>query len=818
MKIYGKILLATLPLVLLGFLVAGGITYYLSRGALTEIAEQWLETRGLEALNAARDQAEYLKEYGLDTVDASVKQAQFDAMTAMANINLGEQGFVFVIDDAGKIVHHPEPSLIDIDISAQSWFTEMRGHAAGWLSYDFEGVGYLASFHRFDLWNWFVVVTDPEAEVYGAVNQLGSYVLVLGVVGSALIALVLMVLTRRVTSPLAALVAGAEDVGRGKLDTRIAVTTRDEIGVLARAFNEMIEQLRVLYGRIEERLTTVVSNAPIILFSLDAHGQITLLEGKGLEALGLQSDEVIGQDVSEVFERAPEFLQSMGVALGGDTDNAIAAFDNLIFEIWCAPMGETAGGGVIGVATDVTERIRAEKRLLLQNEYLSALHDTTLGMISRLDLTELLSDLITRAGQLLGTQHGYIYLVEDNGEALDRHVGVGVFGTSIGHRLQPNEGVAGKVWKSGKALVINDYVDWEDRVGSIDYDVAIGAMMGAPLKSGVEVIGVLGMAYDVQTEQRFGEQQFELLSRFAQLASISLDNARLYTASQEAMKRMDDANRRVTEQNKMLEGLSTQLSKYLSPQVYSQIFTGEQMMGISSKRKKLTVFFSDIVDFTETTESLESEELTGLLNRYLTEMTEVALAHGATVDKYVGDAVMLFFGDPESRGVKEDAEICVKMAIAMQRRMRDLQSEWRDLGLEKPFQLRIGINTGFCTVGNFGSEDRMDYTIIGNEVNLAARLQSSSALGGILLAHETYALVKNEVLAVEQEPITVKGFARPIRTYSVAGIYADLAAEGKIIHHQKQGVQAFVDLENLVGDDRVEAIHVFEGILSRLKS
>ncbi|MEE9590670.1 MAG: adenylate/guanylate cyclase domain-containing protein, partial [Hyphomicrobiaceae bacterium] len=701
-----------------------------------------------------------------------------------------------------------------VDVSAQSWFTEMRGHAAGWLSYDFEGVGYLASFHRFGLWNWFVVVTDPEAEVYGAVNQLGFYVLILGVLGSALIALVLMLLTRRVTAPLAALVAGAENVGRGNLDTKIAIATRDEIGVLAGAFNEMIEQLRQLYGRLEERLTTVVSNAPIILFSLDAGGRITLLEGKGLDVLGLRSDEMIGQEMSQVFERAPEFLQSMASALAGETVNAIAIFDELIFEIWCAPTDETGGGGVIGVATDVTERIQAEKRLRLQNEYLSALHDTTLGMISRLDLTELLSDLITRAGQLLGTQHGYIYLVEDNGEALDRHVGVGVFGASIGHRLQPNEGLAGKVWKSGKALVINDYADWEDRVGSIDYGVAIAAMMGAPLKSGVEVIGVLGMAYDVETEQRFGEHQVELLSRFAQLASISLDNARLYTASQEAMKRMDDANRRVTEQNKMLEGLSTQLSKYLSPQVYSQIFTGKQMMGISSKRKKLTVFFSDIADFTETTESLESEELTGLLNHYLTEMTEIALAHGATIDKYVGDAMMVFFGDPESRGVKEDAAACVEMAIAMQRRMRELQSEWRDLGLEKPFQLRIGINTGFCTVGNFGSEDRMDYTIIGNEVNLAARLESSGELGGILMAHETYSLVKDIVVADEQAPLTVKGFAKPVRSYKVVGAYDELVEQGRIFRREKEGIRLEVNLDK---QDKVAAIGMIEDFLSELK-
>jgi adenylate cyclase len=93
----------------------------------------------------------------------------------------------------------------------------------------------------------------------------------------------------------------------------------------------------------------------------------------------------------------------------------------------------------------------------------------------------------------------------------------------------------------------------------------------------------------------------------------------------------------------------------------------------------------------------------------------------------------------------------------MQRRMRELQAEWRDRGLQKPFQLRVGINTGYCTVGNFGSEDRMDYTIIGGEVNLASRLQSHAELGGILLSHETYSLVKDHVMAEERSPIRPRG-------------------------------------------------------------
>jgi class 3 adenylate cyclase len=269
--------------------------------------------------------------------------------------------------------------------------------------------------------------------------------------------------------------------------------------------------------------------------------------------------------------------------------------------------------------------------------------------------------------------------------------------------------------------------------------------------------------------------------------------------------------------NKMLESLSSQLSKYLSPQVYSTIFSGTQSVEVASKRKKLTIFFSDIADFTEATDSLESEELTNVLNHYLTEMSKVALEYGATIDKYVGDGITAFFGDPESRGVKEDARACVNMAIAMQQRMQELQSEWLDRGLEKPFQIRIGINTGFCTVGNFGSEDRMDYTLNGSEVNLAARLESHAEVGGILLGHETYSLVKDTVLAEECNALTVKGFAKPVRSYAVVGLYDDLEEQGKIIRKEQEGLVLQIEREKLTKKGKAEAIKAIKDALSQLE-
>jgi len=818
MKISSKILWATLPLLLAAFVAASGITYFLSRAALRDIAEQWLETRGFEALQAAESQVEFLEAYALDTVEASVRQAQSDAAAIMAMIDIGHDGFVFVIDGAGRIAHAPDPALIGMNLSGEPWFAGMAAASSGQISYRFGDQRHLGSFHYFEPWQWYVVATDPESEVYGAVNRLGYYVLILGLAGSALIAFVLMTLTRRVTAPLAELVQGAERVGQGELDTTIPIRTQDEVGVLAQSFNEMTDELRILYGRLEERLTTVVSNAPIILFALDQDGAVTLLEGKGLDTLGLDAGGAIGQPLSAVFGGSPELLAAAESARHGETVSSVATLHEQIFEIWCAPhtMASGANSGAIGVATDVTERVLAQERLRRQADYLAALNETTLGIISRLNLDELLQAIVTRAGELLDAPHGYIYLADETEAAIRRRIGVGVYEQSVGYQLRPGQGVAGRVWESGAPVVVNDYADWPERVANSRYDGFIRAVIGVPLKSGEQVIGVLGMAYDTSSERNFGDEEATLLSRFAELASISLDNARLYALAQEARRRAEEANERVLEQNRMLESLSNKLSKYLSPQVYSSIFTGSQSVEISAKRKKLTVFFSDIAGFTETADKLESEDLTQLLNQYLTEMSQIALAHGATIDKYVGDAIVIFFGDPETRGVREDALACVKMAIAMRERMRELGKLWRASGIENPLQCRIGINTGYCTVGNFGSEDRMDYTIIGGGVNLAARLETKADPGEVLISYETFAHVRSEIRCEEHGQITVKGLAYPVATYRVVDSYQALRLSRRLMREEMPNLTLDLDVSSMSPNQRAEAAAILRKALDEL--
>jgi class 3 adenylate cyclase len=258
-------------------------------------------------------------------------------------------------------------------------------------------------------------------------------------------------------------------------------------------------------------------------------------------------------------------------------------------------------------------------------------------------------------------------------------------------------------------------------------------------------------------------------------------------------KQINGMNRELETANEFLASLSMKISRYLSPQIYKSIFSGQRDVIIHTERKKLTIFFSDIKDFTATTERLQPEQITLLLNEYFTEMSAIAMRHGGTIDKFVGDAMLIFFGDPETRGEAEDAMACLRMALDMQSRVAELNMKWRNEGVEYPFRVRMGINTGFCNVGNFGSADRMDYTIIGAEANLAARLQSIAEAGHVVISYETYALVRSILVAHPLPPITMKGISREIVPYAVEGMLNAAGQTVEIFSEHMTGLDFYLD-------------------------
>lgn len=308
----------------------------------------------------------------------------------------------------------------------------------------------------------------------------------------------------------------------------------------------------------ERKYRQLVESANSIILEWDTSGQITFLNRFGQRFFGFNEAEIIGRNVIGTIvpetESSGRDLQSMidDMCLHPEKyeqneNENIKKDSERVWVSWANKALLDAGGhpiGVLSIGNDVTARRRVEEELRQQNEYLAALHETTLGLISRLELNDLLEALITRAGQLLGTPHGNLYLIEPDSEGggiLERKLGTGFFNQLIGFRLKRGEGLAGKVWQTGRPLVVDNYDAWTGRSSNFDYNL-MRAVMGVPLKSGSQVVGVLSIAHGIESDQTFTDKEVELLTRFGELASLALDNARLFTAAQQAKEAAEKAS------------------------------------------------------------------------------------------------------------------------------------------------------------------------------------------------------------------------------------------------------------------------------------
>ena len=218
-------------------------------------------------------------------------------------------------------------------------------------------------------------------------------------------------------------------------------------------------------------------------------------------------------------------------------------------------------------------------------------------------------------------------------------------------------------------------------------------------------------------------------------------------------------------QRDKLQTASEQLSKYLSPQICEKIFSGVEFSA-KSARKKLTIFFSDVVGFTTLSEQMEAEDLSNFLNFYLTNMCDIALKYGGTIDKFIGDSVMVFFGDPDTKGAQEDAIACCSMALEMLNFLESNQQHFQEMfNFPEKLEIRIVIHNGLCNVGNFGSAQRLDYTAIGRAVNVASRLEQAAPKNSILVSSAVRNLIKNNFKTSSPIEVKAKGIEKPIASY-----------------------------------------------------
>ncbi|MFL6091102.1 MAG: adenylate/guanylate cyclase domain-containing protein [Aeromicrobium sp.] len=209
------------------------------------------------------------------------------------------------------------------------------------------------------------------------------------------------------------------------------------------------------------------------------------------------------------------------------------------------------------------------------------------------------------------------------------------------------------------------------------------------------------------------------------------------------------------------------IRRYVPEQVAEAVLSDTPESIERHERRKLTIFFSDLVGFTDLSEELEPEDLAMVLHDYFTEMSAIARHHGGTVDDLVGDAILVFYGAPERTDDHDQALRAVRMAVEMQAAMGPLNQKWEAAGIPETLRVRMGINTGIATVGNFGSQERTKYTALGKQVNIAARIQSQCEPGKVLLSHPTWLLVRDEISCTPKGELTLKGLHKPMVAYEV---------------------------------------------------
>ncbi|MCX7875986.1 MAG: adenylate/guanylate cyclase domain-containing protein [Melioribacteraceae bacterium] len=240
----------------------------------------------------------------------------------------------------------------------------------------------------------------------------------------------------------------------------------------------------------------------------------------------------------------------------------------------------------------------------------------------------------------------------------------------------------------------------------------------------------------------------------------------------------------VLKERKQSQYIKSVFSQYVNKQVVNELISNAEKIKLGGEKKNLTVMFSDMVGFTTFAENKDPEVLVNFINTLLDELTNIIFINNGTLDKYIGDAVMAFWGAPIE--TEDHAYLACKSAIEMQKKVLEMSKEWEIKG-EKPIKIRIGINSGNVIVGNVGGEKHKNYTVMGDEVNLASRLEGANKEYStqIMISESTYELIKEKFIVRELDLIRVKGKTKPTKVYELIGMNDDL-----------QSVNMFNNLEN----------------------
>jgi signal transduction histidine kinase/HAMP domain-containing protein len=458
-------------------------------------------------------------------------------------------------------------------------------------------------------------------------SRYAAILVVAAVLAAVMLSVIIaFVLNNSITRNLVRLTEAATALEEGRLDVQVDINSDDEIGKLSESFNTMALRIKDLVLDLETQKNTAETHLREAIesifegFSLyDSSDRLVLCNSKYRE---------IHAKIAHLIVPGVEFehLMREGAELGIfpeatlDMDRWVqermqlhlhpkGSFEQQLTDGRWLQISEyrTQNSETVGICRNIDDIKKAEEKLHRQNEYLTALHETSIGLLSRLDLSDLLLTVIKRAGQLSDAEHGNIYLYNEAKKVLVLEVGQGIFHERIGAQLEPGRGLAGKVFQDGSPLVINDYDNWQGRSPAIRHR-SFRAIMGVPLKSRHRVIGVISLAYGFQSNRIPSHEEIDMLSRFAQLASIAIDNARLYTASEDAKKIAETAN---LAKSTFLANMSHELRTPLNAIIgYSELLMEDatelgqkdlvsDLQKINSSGSHLLMLINDILDISK---------------------------------------------------------------------------------------------------------------------------------------------------------------------------------------------------------------------------
>jgi adenylate cyclase len=414
------------------------------------------------------------------------------------------------------------------------------------------------------------------------------------------------------------------------------------------------------------------------------------------------------------------------------------------------------------LAQRVTEATEDLKRRVRE---LTALTEASMAINSVMNTDRLLEQILELSREVMTAEASSLLVLEPGTGKLEFVVARGTAGPALkSTTVDLGQGIAGWVARTGESLLIADA--YQDARFDSSYDQRTGfhtrSILTVPIAIKGQIAGVVQVINKVSADV-FDERDLRLFQSFASMASIALENARLF----EQTRRMADDLRVALEAERRLSIEKEKMGAYVPKFAVDEIVRNrEQKLALGGKLVRATILFSDLEGFTRLAERMAPQAVVSFLNEYMTAMTRVVEDGGGIVDKFIGDGIMAVFlpGDVEDN----HALRAVRAGVRMQQRLGELRTGWRSVRPELTgIQARIGINTGEVVSGNIGSETRMDYTVVGDNVNLAARIEANARVGEVHVSESTYLEIQAHVAATRLEPIIVRNRVQPVQIYSV---------------------------------------------------